>query len=130
MKKDNEHTLVVIFFVFIFLLFLIFAYNMYVNTNSLNNNIIDKNINIKKNENVNVYTDNNINKEDMNINVKKIEPVETEVSSFSTNIYDKDDNRVYNIALAISKLNGVILKAGDTFSFNNTIRSYGRSSRF
>ena len=59
--------------------------------------------------NVNQTTENNIN-------------TETELSSFSTKIYTPDDEaRQNNIRITCSKLNGVIVKVGETFSFCNTV---------
>lgn len=46
---------------------------------------------------------------------------EIEIANFTSTLYDKDENRVYNIGLAISKLNGTIVKKDEEFSFNNTI---------
>lgn len=43
------------------------------------------------------------------------------LSTFSTNIYDNDTNRVDNIALAISKINGAIVNKDEVFSFNQTV---------
>ncbi len=49
------------------------------------------------------------------------QPVEEEISSFSTTIYIKDENRQNNITLACSQLNGTTVNSGDTFSFCNTL---------
>ena len=49
-------------------------------------------------------------------------PVETELGSFSTNIIDKRENRQNNIRITCSKLNGITVESGKTFSFCNTIR--------
>jgi vancomycin resistance protein YoaR len=46
---------------------------------------------------------------------------ETDIASFSTNIYIKESGRQHNISLTTSKLNGTIVKPGETFSFCNTI---------
>lgn len=59
--------------------------------------------------------DNNSNAERMSY--KK----ETTLSTFSTNILDKTPNRVDNIALTCSKINEVIVKSGQTFSFCDTV---------
>lgn len=58
------------------------------------------------------------------------QPVETEIATYTTNIYDKDDNRVHNISLAISKLNNTVIKSGGEFSFNNTIGPMGAGQGF
>ena len=54
---------------------------------------------------------------------KNSEPAkETELSSFSTKIYTpNDDARQTNITITCSKLNGTVVKPGETFSFCNTV---------
>ena len=64
------------------------------------------------------------NIENNNTNVieeKKKKPIETDLASFSTKIMYKDTNRQHNMALTCSKLNGTIVKSGETFSFCNTV---------
>lgn len=48
-------------------------------------------------------------------------PVEEPLSSFSTKISQKDPDRQNNITIACNSLNGIIVKAGETFSFCNTL---------
>ena len=43
------------------------------------------------------------------------------VGTYSTKLTDKTEGRVHNIKLAISKLDGTKVEAGETFSFNDTI---------
>lgn len=43
------------------------------------------------------------------------------ISSFSTVIYDKDEERVNNITIACNELNGTIVNPGETFSFCDTL---------
>lgn len=47
--------------------------------------------------------------------------VETEISKFSTKIIVEDDNRDNNLELSASKINGVVVKDGEEFSFNDTV---------
>ena len=49
------------------------------------------------------------------------EPIETEISSYTTKIQAKYSSRQNNITLACSTLNDTIVEAGSTFSFNNTV---------
>lgn len=56
-----------------------------------------------------------INRVSINVNP------EEELSSFSTKIYIKEENRQQNVSLTCSKLNGCIVKSGETFSFCNTV---------
>ena len=52
---------------------------------------------------------------------KNTEPKEEDISSFSTNITYKDENRDNNMSLACRELNGTIVKAHETFSFCDTL---------
>lgn len=69
------------------------------------------------NSNNNSETNNiNINNSTDNINT------ETELSSFSTKIYTPNDEaRQNNIRITCSKLNGTVVKSGETFSFCDTV---------
>lgn len=51
------------------------------------------------------------------------EGMEKEIASFSTKIMDEDDNRDHNMKISLSKINGTIVKNGDTFSFNDIVGS-------
>lgn len=62
-----------------------------------------------------------------NLNLKK---EYKEISSYKTNIYDTDKNRIYNIKLACEKLNEHIIKCGEEFSFNSTMGSMGEKDGF
>ena len=46
---------------------------------------------------------------------------ETELGSFYTPILDTEENRVNNIILSARVIDGVEVKSGETFSFNNTV---------
>ncbi|MBI6872112.1 VanW family protein [Clostridium aciditolerans] len=50
------------------------------------------------------------------------------LATFSTTILDSDENRVNNIRLASQKINGFVLKPGETFSFNKIVgkRDYNK----
>jgi len=49
------------------------------------------------------------------------QPVEEVISSFSTKVSQKDPDRQTNITLACNSLNGITIKAGEIFSFCNTL---------
>ena len=67
-----------------------------------------------ENTNIDNSTDDN--------NDSKNNNTETELSSISTKIYTPNDSgRQNNIRLTCSKLNGTIVKAGETFSFCDTV---------
>lgn len=44
-----------------------------------------------------------------------------EISSFTTIIYDKEENRVNNIKIAAEELDGTVIEPGEVFSFNETV---------
>lgn len=94
---------------------------------SINNNIS----NTTNNADTNKITDEEIDKlnidENINTEVKK-EP--EQIATYTTTIYDTDNNRVDNITLANSKLNGHIVKVGEEFSFNNVIGPMDESQGF
>lgn len=46
---------------------------------------------------------------------------ETELASFTTKIYTKDEERQNNLRLTCSTLNGTVVAKGETFSFTKTI---------
>lgn len=50
-----------------------------------------------------------------------VEPKEEVITSFSTDILDKDTNRQTNVSITCSTLNGTIVKAGEIFSFCDTV---------
>lgn len=61
-------------------------------------------------------------KEDSNTNDNSDKEITEEpMSSFSTKISQKDPDRQNNITLACQSLNGYVVKAGETFSFCNTL---------
>ena len=79
------------------------------------------NTNIENNQSKNNTADNQSN------TVKEIrsatEGLEKEIASFSTKIMDEDNNRDNNMEISLSKINGTVVKNGDTFSFNDTVGS-------
>ena len=85
------------------------------------------------------------NNKDLEYNTKNINYVEEQqnisneiqytnseeiVSTFSTTIHDKSSGRMNNLKLASSKLTGVIVKSGETFSFNDSIGPYNEQHGF
>ena len=72
----------------------------------------DANVNVQKlesviDENVNYNNETNMTKE----------PKEEELFSFSTKVLAKEENRVSNIQLACNTINGKVVNSGDIFSF-------------
>lgn len=96
-------------FVFIFLCFILVGCG---SSNTITNTVIN---NTSINENT---SSENLIYEAEKIN---IQPQEEVISSFSTNILDKDTGRQTNISITCSTLNGTIVKSGETFSFCDTV---------
>lgn len=81
----------------------------------------------------NTKTNYSINKENVNSNIDiatDVPIVEEIVSSFTTKIYDKNSGRMHNLRLASEKLTGIVVKSGETFSFNNEIGPYNKEKGF
>ena len=93
------------------------------NNTSVNNNIVsNSHINNTENFGHNSLMENKANEENEQNNIQNIEPKKDElISSFSTKIYTKESERQNNISITCSKLNGTVVKNGNTFSFCNTI---------
>ena len=130
--------------------------NLFSNENTENNksgeqveNLNDNNVNENKNKNNNNNSNSNNNNSDKseqandNTNnkpataVAKEEkettpqtPTEVQIATYTTTLYDKEQTRIDNINLAISKLNGVIIENGAEFSFNNTIGPMNEGNGF
>lgn len=108
-----------------FAIFTIFNSNKSLYSNEINN---AKN---QENNVNNIDATNNINAHN-NSNNQVVEtiPIEEEITSYTTTIYDQDENRVYNISHANEKLNNYIIKNGEEFSFNNTIGDMSEAAGF
>lgn len=52
------------------------------------------------------------------------------LSTYTTKILTSDPNRYHNITLVRDKLNGYILKKGETFSYNEVCGPYGKDNGF
>ena len=68
---------------------------------------------------------------------KEVTPIEkeivytgTEIASFTTTLYDNDDNRIFNITKACEILNNTEIKTGEEFSFNSTIGPMGTGNGY
>ncbi|HCC07538.1 MAG TPA: hypothetical protein DEP72_05200 [Clostridiales bacterium] len=53
---------------------------------------------------------------------KDLEKIQTQIATFSTNFNKNDISRSTNLQVATSLINGSIVKAGEIFSVNNTIK--------
>ncbi len=130
--------IIIIVLVIAYAIYTVFASNnnFYENETKTSNNNENINSNSNKNNSSNENLENQTDVEDnMNIDENVLnttipQQVETEIAAYTSTLYDKDNNRVDNIALAISKLNGAIVKKDEEFSFNNTIGPMDESNGF
>lgn len=124
--------------------------NLFSNENTENNNpgeqaknLNDNNVNENNNNNSNNNNGGKSEQSNDNTNdkpataVAKEEketapqmPTEVQIATYTTTLYDKEQTRIDNINLAISKLNGVIIENGAEFSFNNTIGPMNEGNGF
>jgi len=135
MKNSNKNeTIIVIVFTIILVVILgIIVYTAFRSTNTLENNSQNQE---KVGQNSN--SSNSVPQKNIVVTDKSTEPttsnapipVETQIAYFSSNIYDHDLNRVFNIELAIKKINGIIVKKGEIFSFNDTVGAMGEKEGF
>ena len=97
----------------------VFFYLRY--TNSNNSNYETSKTSTDSNQNTSENLNQTENSEANMVKEKPKQPVETQISTFSTKIYTKDSARQNNLQITCSTLNNTTVKAGDTFSFCNTV---------
>lgn len=100
--------------------------NVNENNNNSNNNNSDKSE--QSNDNTNDKPATAVAKEEKKTTHQT--PTEVQIATYTTTLYDKEQTRIDNINLAISKLNGVIIENGAEFSFNNTIGPMNEGNGF
>ena len=132
--------IIVILFVIGYIIYTVFISNNNFYSNEIkseldSNNQEDSNMNSNNNldtnnENSSSITDEDIDNMNVDSNVLEEKETETEIASFNTTIYDKDENRVYNIGLAIQKINNHIIKKGEEFSFNGVVGPMGEAQGY
>ena len=81
------------------------------------NNSESSNLNSLNNSNTTSINENNTSTSDNTQGENNQIPTETKISSFSTPIVDDNKNRVNNIKITCSRINGTIVKSNDEFSF-------------
>ncbi len=96
------------------------------NNNSNNNNNSDKSE--QSNDNTNDKPATAVAKKEKKTTPQP--PTEVQIATYTTTLYDKEQTRIDNINLAISKLNGVIIENGAEFSFNNIIGPMNEGNGF
>lgn len=76
----------------------------------------------KNSKNFNNASKMSTNSQNSNSSVSNEEKKEyKEIASSSTKIMDKDDDRDNNIKISLSKINDIVIKNGDIFSFNEIV---------
>lgn len=145
MEKNNktENHILVIMYIIIILVILSVVFIVFLSNNELLSNVTDSNntTNEPTIENQDTKTEDNKNDNNTNnatpiVQEKKeqipttTQPTESQIATYTTTLYDKEQTRIENINLAISKLNGVIIENGSEFSFNNTIGPMDESNGF
>ena len=103
-----------------YIIYLFFKCNL-----NLNSNKIDINKDISNIANTVINT----NTESAQIE-KEIIYKDIEIASFTSTLYDNEENRVYNISKACDILNDVTIPNGSEFSFNNTIGPMGEENGY
>ncbi|MEG2310585.1 MAG: VanW family protein [Clostridia bacterium] len=124
------------------LIFVVFKSNFSLNNNTSDNNIVNNSIDkiAKPKEKVEPTKDDidkmNVTPKEQKVPPKEetppsvTTPIEEQISTYKTTIYDKEKGRIKNIGLAISKLNNTIVKKGQEFSFNKTIGAMGKEQGY
>lgn len=143
-SKTDNHILIIMYIIIILVIlsvvFIVFLSNNELLSNVTNNNNYNNNNNEITTENKDTKTEEKNSKNTSNttpiVQEKKeqipitTQPSESQIATYTTTLYDKEQTRIENINLAISKLNGVIIENGSEFSFNNTIGPMDESNGF
>ena len=115
-KSENILTILSIIIILGILSYIVYLFihsNSILNSNSINNTLSNNTSN---------YT--NSIKNDVKAE-KEIIYEEVEIANFTTTLYDSSADRTSNIIKACEILNDTLVKAGEEFSFNNTIGPMG-----
>lgn len=120
-RYDNSNILVTIAIVVILAISLYIAYTMFYNNNKLNiNDVLEDD---SKSLNMQIVND--------KVPIEKeIVYVEEEIASFTSTLFDNEENRVFNITKACQILNDTIIENGQEFSFNDTIGPMGEENGY
>lgn len=132
MNKKNMTYIIIGLVILIGLFFYFYFYfkpsNSYNNAYEANKTSVSKNDESNNTNNSNSsssnfdnISSNSSNNSSQNNSQTNTEPKEIEISTFSTTLYSKDNERQHNIQLTCSTLNGTIVKTGETFSFCSTV---------
>ena len=128
-KTNKEHTnssyISIIAIILILFIFAYLIYMLYQNSTILNSNDISSNItSLENTQEINSNSEENVMAQ------KEIKYEEIEIASYTSTLYDNEESRIYNIQKACSMLSGITIKAGEEFSFNQTIGPMGEENGF
>lgn len=124
-KKSSDKILSLISIIVLISLIGYIIYLFFKSNINLNSNKIDINKDISNITNTEINTNNESAQIEKEIIYKDIE-----IASFTSTLYDNEENRVYNISKACDILNGVTIPNGSEFSFNNTIGPMGEENGY
>ena len=124
-KKSSDKILSLISIIILISLIGYIIYLFFKSNINLNSNKIDINKDISNITNTEINTNNESAQIEKEIIYKDIE-----IASFTSTLYDNEENRVYNISKACDILNGVTIPNGSEFSFNNTIGPMGEENGY
>ena len=128
-NKKNDKILSIISVIVILAIIGYIIYSLFKSNKSLNLN--SNKININKDLSNISYTQNiNTNNQETAQAEKQIIYKDVEIASFTSTLYDNEENRVYNITKACEILNGVVISNGSEFSFNDTIGPMGEENGY
>ena len=125
-KKSSDKILSIISIIVLVLLIGYIIYSLFKSNIILNSNKTEVNKDIS-----NIASTENINTNNESAPIEKqIIYKDVEIASFTSTLYDNEENRVYNISKACDILNGVTITNGSEFSFNNTIGPMGEENGY
>lgn len=128
MKTKNYLPIILIIIIVVVIAFITLLFKNQ-STNTENNTSLDNYTNSSSNEPYNIPSDQEIKNVIDEKSSKATEPVERELSSFTTNLSFSSEGRLKNIEITSGKLNGTIVNPGQEFSFNDTTRSFSSRGR-
>lgn len=121
MQKTHDITL--IFAILILILFAVFLVIFVFQGNTVKDN------SATNNSNINIYAEHTHSANEIN-NITNLQKTYENIATYTTQIYDKDENRIYNIKLASERLDGHIVASGEEFSFNHTMGEMGKADGY
>ena len=120
MSKTRDTSIIIAFIILIIFAAITILYL------SNSNNIKDNSNNTNDNT---IYVE-HIHQDQKSNNTINLKKIYVDIATYTTQIQDKDKNRIYNIKLACEKLDGHIVETGEEFSFNNKMGTMGAADGY